>query len=184
MIDRSARNRYATILRHLATGQLSTDTFSFQAESICRNSKDPVLSEIHEHADGLYSDLWAYRLRGRHALDASSRRAVARMILLLRSDETEIDREPVFMPPGPLGWLDLVRVFSAIIATIHWGVLTGAIGLIVGAGTVAKLLHSLHLRERTWTETCRKIAAGDTVWPFASVEQLAAAKQARIFLHG
>lgn len=184
MIDRASRNRYATILRYLATGQLSTDAFSFQAASIGRNSRDPLLLEIHEHADGLYSDLWSYYLRGRHALDASKRRAVARMILLLRSDVTEIGREAEIMPPGPFGWLDLLRMFSAIIATIYCGVLTGAIGLIVGAGTIAKLLHRLHLKEQSWRKACREIAASDTVWPFASAEHLASAKRARIFLHG
>lgn len=84
MIDRQARKELAEALRALASGLISNDEF----ERRIPDSTDPAIR--HLFADGawrLYSDLREYRLKGKHRLDSSTKAAVARWVLFLKTDQ-------------------------------------------------------------------------------------------------
>lgn len=185
MIDRASRNRYATILRHLASGTLSTDRFQSEAVEIVLNTHDPLLADLHQHVDGLYHDLWSYTLRGRDKLDAATRRQVARTILLLRSEEVALNDTPSLVaPPGPLGWLDALLMSSAILATILLIATLGFYGVGLGVCLLAICLTILHHREIHWWRQVRKHAALDQLWPFSNQRALDRAKRLPVFFHG
>lgn len=84
MIDRLARNQLAQALRALAAGLITNDEF----EERIPFSNDPAIWHIHvDGVWGLYSDLWEYRLKGKHRLEPQAKAAVARCVLFLKSDQ-------------------------------------------------------------------------------------------------
>lgn len=85
MILRSNRDDLARLLRHLAAGVITNDQFVDGAVPLF-DVRDPAIEGVFWEADGLYSDLRTYRLRGRDALTRDERRAVARAIVFLHSD--------------------------------------------------------------------------------------------------
>jgi len=83
MIDRSARNKLAELLRSLATGLISNEEF----EDSIPESKDKAISEVFFNGGWLlYSDIKEYNLKGKDALEAVVKKEVARWVLFLKSN--------------------------------------------------------------------------------------------------
>lgn len=104
MIDRSARNRLAEGIRHLAAGAISNVEF----ERSLSSSNDPAVHAVFIGGPWfLYHDLVRYRLRGAHRLMPAVRREAARWILFLKSDlpyEWPVEQRGVV---GSLVWVVL-----------------------------------------------------------------------------
>jgi hypothetical protein len=181
MVDRLSRNKLAEALRHLVSGQLSTDRFT---DTYPKNTTDAAVSAIWEWAWGLFSDgLYSYRLRGRHKVSPETRRDAARAVVFLHSD---VEYE---WPPGPdwklgaalAGGLSYLGIlFSIACLVIACLALLGKMWdafLIAIVPAVVVLLPSLILRShlkrgdlRRW-ESFKK--AGDyDVWPFLRRDDL------------
>ena len=83
MIDRSARNKLAELIRSLVSGSITNDQF----EDALPNSTDDAVWEVfHSGAWHLYSDMKEYKLRGEDLLSSDEKSMVARWILFLKSD--------------------------------------------------------------------------------------------------
>ena len=83
MIDRSARNRLAELLRALASGLITNDEF----EDSIPDSDDEAIVEVFSNGGWLlYSDLKEYKLKGKDALESVVKKDVARWVLFLKSD--------------------------------------------------------------------------------------------------
>jgi len=83
MIDRSARNKLAELLRSLAAGLISNDEF----EDTIPESKDKAINEVFFNGGWmLYSDMKEYKLQGKDALEAVVKNEVARWVLFLKSN--------------------------------------------------------------------------------------------------
>jgi hypothetical protein len=100
MIDSELRQRLSQDLRRLVTGRMTNDQFDNACEDNYDDAIDLAVTRIAEFGYCLYSsDLpFPYRLRGRHALSASTRRTAARCVLFLR---TEYEYEWPEYPPMP-----------------------------------------------------------------------------------
>lgn len=84
MIDRLARDKFAELLRHLVTGQISNDEF---ADNLPLGSSDRAVSAIFwDGAWMLYDDTREYQLAGKYRLPKESKHEVARWILFLKTD--------------------------------------------------------------------------------------------------
>jgi hypothetical protein len=87
MIDNFHRKSLSQDVRRLVTGRMTNDEFDVVYFEQYESSDDLAVREIAGMCYGLYSSdvLIAYRLRGRHAVDAETRRTAARAVLFLRS---------------------------------------------------------------------------------------------------
>ena len=83
VIDRTARDRAALLLRRLAAGRITNDDFEADYP---RFGSDGAIRAIERRAWLLYSDWPAYRLAGRRALPPAIRGEVARWVVFLHSD--------------------------------------------------------------------------------------------------
>ena len=83
MIDRTARNKLAELIRSLSNGLISNDEF----ESSVPESDDLAVRSLDYYgAWCLYSDFKEYKLRGKNALSKSDKLEVAHWVLFLKSD--------------------------------------------------------------------------------------------------
>ena len=83
MIDHSARNRLAELLRSLASGAITNDEF----ESLIPESNDKAVYEVFFNGGWtLYSDMKEYKLKGKNALESIVKKEVARWVLFLKSN--------------------------------------------------------------------------------------------------
>ena len=83
MIDRSARNKLAELLRGLASGLISNDEF----EDSIPESEDKAINEVFFNGGWmLYSDMKEYKLKGKDALERVVKEEVARWVLFLKSN--------------------------------------------------------------------------------------------------
>jgi hypothetical protein len=87
MIDRLARDALSRAIRRLAAGRVTNDEFEDQLPQVVRHSRDPGVRAIWSAAWFLYDDQSEHRLEGAHALGRQGRRAVARWIVFLKSNE-------------------------------------------------------------------------------------------------
>jgi hypothetical protein len=87
MIDRKLRAELSQDIRRLATGRMTNDAFDDLYYEVYERSDDRAVNEIAAFCYGLYSSdlLFPIRLRGRYALDAETKRTIARCVLFLRS---------------------------------------------------------------------------------------------------
>lgn len=84
MIDRDARNRLAGLIRSLVSGKITNDEF----EECLPESKDNAIAKVFYYGPWrLYSDMKAYKLKGKDAITREDRSIVARWILFLKSDD-------------------------------------------------------------------------------------------------
>jgi hypothetical protein len=83
MIDRTARDTAALLIRRFAAGRLTNDEFD---EAFPRSRLDQALSAIEGRAWHLYDDFETHRLTGRHGLTRAGRREIARWVLFLHSE--------------------------------------------------------------------------------------------------
>ncbi|MCK5943053.1 MAG: hypothetical protein KAI24_13830 [Planctomycetes bacterium] len=95
MIDRALRDRYASALRQLLSGQVTNWQFEGITKGECLDSHDGVLVPIYWRAWTLYSDgAWPEYID--RDLAAAVRPEIARWILFLQTDLA------YRWPPGPL----------------------------------------------------------------------------------
>lgn len=183
MVDRMARNRLASLVRQLSAGKLTTARFQLAGDQLCSSTSDHVVPSMFEVVDGLYHDLWSYRLRGKHRLDARARRVVARVVLFLRSDAAEVSD---FQGPkdGPLGWRDVVLMFAAIVCLLLLTAEFGFVGVILGVLSIGCSLWHLHRRELAWRAENDRLIDLQTTWPFPDVGSLRRARTRPVFLTG
>ena len=117
MIDRPARNSLAEAIRALASGQLSNDQFEDRVSFIYQ-SPDPAVHEVFSQgAWSLYSDLWEYRLTGKHRLPKRAKSEVARWVLFLKTDQPY--RWPTMSPLAGITHLLLSILTVGIYASFH-----------------------------------------------------------------
>jgi hypothetical protein len=88
MIDHNLRTELSQDIRRLATGRMTNDAFDDCFYDAYECSDDPAVNAIATYCYCLYSSdlLWPIRLRGRYALDAETKKTIARCVLFLRSD--------------------------------------------------------------------------------------------------
>lgn len=84
MIDREARNRYAQLLRHFASGRITNFDYDDGFDAI--DSKDDAILQIYVALWPSYSDVRKHTMTGSHALTREQRHIVARWITFLYSD--------------------------------------------------------------------------------------------------
>src|SRR5271170_4935429 len=83
MTDKSARTKFAELIRQLAAGLITNDQF----EDRLPQNVDHAIHEVYFNGVwGLYSDLYEYRLVGKHSVPKEARRVLGRFILFLKSD--------------------------------------------------------------------------------------------------
>ena len=87
MVDSDLRISLSQDVRRLATGRMSNDDFDDVYYEQYDSSHDRAVCEISGFCYSLYSSdlLLPMRLRGRHALDADTKRTCIRAVLFLRS---------------------------------------------------------------------------------------------------
>lgn len=185
-VDRASRDKLASLIRALVGGQITTDRFDSDAWHVTVNSDDPVVKEFYVVADSLYGDLWPYRLRGRNALSKRERSYIARIIVLLHSDESEWsdeDPEPP-RPPGPFGFLDVLIALVGLVVVL--ALLIGSSWLSVGAGVgvLAMWIWWIARRHDRWRALCAVPVPMHPTWPFIDAEAFARARRIPRFLVG
>lgn len=115
MVDELLRRKLSQDLRQLVSGAITTDEFDDAYFAEYERSNDATVRKIGEFGWSLFSDDRNYRLRGRFAVDAETRSAAVRCVLLLRSG---LEYE---WPPPPRS---LLREFAD--AFVLLGVAVGA----------------------------------------------------------
>lgn len=135
MIDETHRQLLRADLQALVSGRITNEAFDDRIEEIYGTSSDVAVREIATFGWSLYSDalLFAYRLRGRHAVDRDTRRKAARAILFLRTD-LEYDYEEV----------DCFRI-----TPVYW--IGGALWLISNMGIALMVVGAAAGVARDWT---------------------------------
>ena len=94
MIDRTARDSAAQILRSFISGKLT----NFAFEELQPKTDDPVIAAIWDTCWLFYDDFKAHRLEGQSRLCVEQRKSCVRWIVFLHSD---LDyRWPSFPQPG------------------------------------------------------------------------------------
>jgi hypothetical protein len=83
VVDRSARNIAADVIREFMEGSISNREYERRYP---RSNDDLALREIYVQIWFLYSDLKEHNLSGKHALKDEPRTFLDRCILFLRSD--------------------------------------------------------------------------------------------------
>lgn len=112
MIDRAARDRLATSLRQLITGNITNDQFEARTPE---SRDDPAIVALADMAWLLYSDMKQHALVGPDSIGPSDRREVLRWIVFLDSDLEY--RWPRMSLPG---LQPLRRVRPALTRWLNW----------------------------------------------------------------
>ena len=107
MIHRPSRDRLALALRRYAAKRITND----QLAEIDVDWRDRGAVAVKEMAWRLYDDMHTHKAVGRHALNSTGRRMVARWVMFLHSDLEYVWPEYNFMRAAPgilsaftLGW--------------------------------------------------------------------------------
>ena len=113
MVDRAQRDLGVRLLRELLEGRITNDEFHSQFP---RSGSDRALDAIFVFAWGLYSDLHAHKLTGKHEPDADARAIATRCVLFL---EGNLEFE---WPAPSIGLLNVPRnAWGAIKRLLHAG---------------------------------------------------------------
>ena len=188
MVDRGVRNRLAELVRHLVTGQISTDEFSDEAGELAENSSDCGVWAVYGFAEGLYGDvsaLWTIRLRGRFRLAPDIRCRMAVAALFLYSD-VEYEWPASARPRGAcldclLVYICGAFVFAGLmllpITIIFWWCAFASVGCFVAAVLIYRLSQRLAVLAQTrWEE--QQMRFGEyRVWPFLRLADFEEARQ-------
>jgi hypothetical protein len=88
VIDRNARDAYAELLRHFASGRMTNREYEDETDRIVLpgNTGDLALREIWLWTWQLYDDVRTHELTGRWALAADDRKCLARAVIFLYTD--------------------------------------------------------------------------------------------------
>src|SRR6266852_9810154 len=164
MVDLHRRSQFATALKKLAEGELTTDRF---VHFNFGKSHDPAISEIWLFAGSLFHDIYPYRLRGKNALHPELKPMVERCLLFLNTD-LEYKWPPFRKSAFPFNlfiFFIFVEVF-AVCLSYYTGLTHLATGLFI-VGTFG-LLFSWFYQGRTDKRYLESLwLAGDKdVWPF------------------
>jgi hypothetical protein len=159
MIDRYSRDRLAELLRHLVCGQMTNDDFCDTAGKIRWASKDLAVSAIYEYADGLYSDLQTYRLRGPRRISDEHRRQTAIAAMFLYSD-----LEYEWPETSKAVWRGQYLMYAFGAACIA-GLVLGPIMFFWAVG-LYPLSWAVHWWERNAWRTQQRELGDVEVWPF------------------
>ena len=85
MVDRKARDKFAELLRHLVTGQITNDEFENRAPL---SSKDLAIFAIWWLAAWpLYDDFKEHTLTEEYRVSDDERREIAKYVLFLKTDQ-------------------------------------------------------------------------------------------------
>src|SRR5262245_5398468 len=88
-LDRTARDRLAELLRHLASGRISTDRFSIESDQLVYSTQDPGVQVVYGAGialAGQWDAIGSICFRGRFRLAPDDRRRMARAVVFLHSD--------------------------------------------------------------------------------------------------
>ena len=183
MVDRQLRDRFAQLIRHLATRRITRAVFDDEAESVSENArKDEGLWAV---GTGLpLADLW--EIIGSRRLTGNARRRVAIAILNLYSD-LEYEWPKTKGPNGACldGLLLLSCVACCVAGFVSIGLATGISGWFAIAACAFFLLaivvigRSMALQAKyrnRWEQAQRQIGDYD-VWPFFRQADLVEARQ-------
>jgi hypothetical protein len=87
MVDGELRSDLSQDIRRLGTGRMTNDAFDDRYYEVYERSDDRAVNEIAGFCYSLYSSdlLFPMRLRGLNALDAETKRTIARCVLFLRT---------------------------------------------------------------------------------------------------
>lgn len=83
MIDSEARNKFAELVRGLASGLITNDDFE---DNIPDSRDKAIISIFSEGVWFLYDDLREYKLKGKYALSKEEKSLVARCVLFLKTN--------------------------------------------------------------------------------------------------
>lgn len=88
MVENQLRRTLSIAIRRLVVGRITNDDFDDLYYEQLENSDDPAIKNIGEFGYGLYSSdlLFAYRLRGKHAVAEETKKTAARCSLFLRTN--------------------------------------------------------------------------------------------------
>lgn len=173
-VDRAARDQMARLVRELATRRIDNFAFEKYAEEIAfQAADDPALLETLDFCWGYYSDIRRHLIS---KLPRDHRRAFARLILFLRSDE-------------PYCW---VSSSSASRGLSHWSSTIGDALIYVIAGLKLPILGVLSVVLRVWMyftpdHVAPRLpveAEREQSWPFPDLASLRRAEDEMILLRG
>lgn len=164
------RAAYARVLREFCRGAITNREYERLVEEI--DATDAAVREIDQFLWMHYCDLRTHTLRGDDALAASSKRYLARAVLLLRSGApVAVSRASVLFT-----WMiSVVSKLAALVASIWSGHVL--LGIAAGLSFLWTLGHYIPARRR------RSDPDAADFWPFQSPADLAKA-QAELHLLG
>jgi hypothetical protein len=188
MVDRHSRDRLAEIVRHLVTGQISTDQFTAEGGALADRSPDSGVEAVYAAADVLRADVslvWSIRLRGRFRLAPDIRRRMAIAALFLYS-EAEYEWPPAAPPRGAcldslLALICVACIFAGVLLLAATVVSAWYAAAAVRCFAAAVLLYQLSQKLATrfhleWERAQAEVGDYD-VWPFLRRADFDAARQ-------
>ncbi len=112
MVDTQLRRTLSTAIRRLVAGRITSEDFDDLYFEQLEHSDDLAIKTTGEFGHSLYSSdlLFAYRLRGRHAVAKETKKTAARCSLFLRTNTA------YEWPPFPSETLNYLRAVVALIA--------------------------------------------------------------------
>jgi hypothetical protein len=195
MIDRKLRTELSQDIRRLATGRMTNDAFDDRYCKVYECSDDRAVNAISTYCYCLYSSdlLWPIRLRGRYALDAETKRTIARSVLFLHSDDEYgwpplPDNPPARFVAGlaySLGFpgsvaISLIGLDMTVFAPEPLAYLMLAIGLPLTAVCFYVGFIGPTVSPDVWNQYA---ASGDyECWPFLSRESFQSARKSNFLL--
>lgn len=184
MVENQLRRTLSIAIRRLVVGRITNDDFDDLYYEQLDNSDDPAINNIGEFGYGLYSSdlLFAYRLRGRHAVAEETKKTAARCSLFLRTNAAY--EWPLFPPDtqnfirAVVGYVSLPLGIALLIVggllllahEVRFGTILVTAGLLVSSVSMCSISRRNALDTPAW-QTWK--AHGDfEVWPFINRKQL------------
>lgn len=187
MIDIRLRHQLSKDLRRLITGRMTNDEFDDACAEFYFDSDDLAVREIAQFGWSLNSgDLpMPYRLRGRYAVDAATRKRAAYSVLFLRTEnEYDYPETPESFADSMIGcvWFNgsLVGIAFLLIALLAFLGGDGEIAgncFLIGTSIVAGCLLMAWVQHRLHDSFYQELdSIGDLdIWPFVDAKTLAMA---------
>jgi hypothetical protein len=176
MIERELRRELRHNLQQLIEGLMTNDDFDARYEEAYRVSSDLAVREIAMFGWSLYSsDVWPYRLQGRHAVDASTRSAAERAMQFLDTDQEYSYPEYAWEVRAWVAlfefFIGLIGVACCIMAVIAWVGGDNATAIVCGGFGAGLLVFSgwsmrLELRSRRNDGSVDAPPWADSHWPY------------------
>jgi hypothetical protein len=114
MIDRSARDKYALIIRDFRDGLITNREYESRFDdAVVYNSKDYAITAIYSMLWYTYCDVRKHRQTGDHALTPEGKALYGRCVAFLESDEEYLWPTRDFLRPAMRAILYLVEIGRA-----------------------------------------------------------------------